>query len=58
MLDDESADHAIAACKQFVRFDPAGRELGGLPVARVKYGLEIVPARTPKRDRWGRSLAA
>jgi hypothetical protein len=45
VLDDGSADHAVAATGRYVRFDPAGVEQGGLPIARLKYGLTLTPTR-------------
>jgi hypothetical protein len=38
--------------------DPNGNELGGLEVPRDRlvFGLQLVPANAPKRDRWGKAI--
>jgi hypothetical protein len=46
VVDDASAgDHAVVARAQYVLFDPTGQLQGGLPIARVRYGLSLAPTR-------------
>jgi hypothetical protein len=55
------ADHAVCANGDgLIYHDPNGHELNGLPVPRDRllFGLRIVPANAPKRDRWGRPLGS